>query len=85
MVVLHATVQAMRDKVISNLAASLEKAANELKKEGLSDELPDAVQVATAVEQALQKQFSKPLPYVHTCSQTCHVLQFFPPSINVMD
>lgn len=51
--------QAVRDKVIANLAASLEKAASELKKEGHSEGLPDATEVATAVEQALQKQFSK--------------------------
>ena len=54
-----ATVQAVRDKVISNLATSLEKAASELKKEGLTEGLPDATDVARAVEQALHKQFSK--------------------------
>ena len=50
--------QAVREKVVANLAASLEKAASELKKEGHSEGLPDATEVARAVEQALQKQFS---------------------------
>ena len=42
---------------MSNLATSLEKAAAELKKEGHSEDLPDATAVARAVEQALQKHF----------------------------
>ena len=49
--------QAVRDKVVSNLASSLAKAASELKKEGHSQDLPDATAVARAVEQALQKHF----------------------------
>lgn len=52
-------VQAVRDKVVSNLANSLEKAAAELKKEGHTQDLPDATAVARAVEQALQKAFGK--------------------------
>lgn len=49
--------QAVRDKVVSNLANSLDKAAAELKKEGHTQDLPDATAVARAVEQALQKAF----------------------------
>ena len=45
--------------MVANLAASLEKAATELKKEGHSEGLPDATEIARAVEQALQRQFSK--------------------------
>jgi len=51
-------VQVVRDKVVSNLATSLEKAAAELKKEGHAEGLPDATAVARAVEQALQTAFS---------------------------
>lgn len=58
----------MRDKVVSNLANSLEKAATELKKEGHTEGLPEATAVATAVEQALQKHFGKCGWYLH-----CHV------------
>lgn len=50
--------QVVRDKVVSNLATSLEKAAAELKKEGHAEGLPDATAVARAVEQALQTAFS---------------------------
>ncbi len=50
--------QVVRDKVVSNLATSLEKAADELKKEGHAEGLPDATAVARAVEQALQTAFS---------------------------
>ena len=53
-------VQAVRDKVVSNLASSLDKAATELKKEGHRQGLPDATAVARAVEQALQKHFGRP-------------------------
>lgn len=52
--------------MVANLAASLEKAATELKKEGHSEGLPDATEIARAVEQALQGQFSKLL----LCAQT---------------
>lgn len=55
--------QAVRDKVVSNLASSLEKAASELKREGHSQGLPDAPAVARAVEQALQKHFGTPAGY----------------------
>ena len=55
-----ACVQAVRKKVVSNLASSLAKAASELKKEGHSQGLPDAAAVARAVEQALQKHFGMP-------------------------
>ncbi|KAL3147452.1 hypothetical protein ABBQ38_014510 [Trebouxia sp. C0009 RCD-2024] len=55
--------QAVRDKVVSNLASSLEKAASELKKEGHSQGLPDATAVARAVEQALQKHFGMDKEY----------------------
>lgn len=61
--------QAVRDKVVSNLATSLEKAAAELKKEGHAEGLPDATAVARAVEQALQKAFST--------SHSCVKAQFF--------
>jgi len=54
--------QAVRDKVVSNLATSLEKAAAELKKEGHAEGLPDATAVARAVEQALQTAFSMSHP-----------------------
>lgn len=54
-------VQAVRDKVVSNLATSLDKAATELKKEGHSEGLPDATAVARSVEQALQKHFGTTL------------------------
>lgn len=57
--------QAVRDKVVSNLASSLAKAASELKKEGHSQGLPDATAVARAVEQALQKHFG--MPSQHVC------------------
>ena len=57
-----ACVQAVRDKVVSNLASSLAKAASELKKEGHSQGLPDATAVARTVEQALQKHFGMPQP-----------------------
>lgn len=50
--------QVVRDKVVNNLATSLEKAAAELKKEGHAEGLPDATAVARAVEQALQTAFS---------------------------
>jgi len=54
--------QVVRDKVVSNLATSLEKAAAELKKEGHAEGLPDATAVARAVEQALQTAFSMSHP-----------------------
>ena len=54
--------QVVRDKVVSNLATSLEKAAAELKKEGHAEGLPDATAVARAVEQALQTAFSMSYP-----------------------
>lgn len=44
---------------MSNLATSLQKAADELKKEGHSQSLPDATAVAAAVEQALQQHFGE--------------------------
>lgn len=62
-------VQAVRNKVIANLATSLEKAASELKKEGLTEGLPDTTDVARAVEQALHKQFSK-----HASEPKLHLL-----------
>ncbi|DBB00828.1 TPA: hypothetical protein ACH3X1_000756 [Trebouxia sp. C0004] len=55
--------QVVRDKVISNLATSLEKAAAELRKEGHAEGLPDATAVAKAVEQALQTAFSTDKEY----------------------
>ncbi|KAA6422591.1 MAG: transcription elongation factor s [Trebouxia sp. A1-2] len=55
--------QVVRDKVVSNLATSLEKAAAELKKEGHVEGLPDATAVARAVEQALQTAFSTDKEY----------------------
>lgn len=55
--------QVVRDKVVSNLATSLEKAAAELKKEGHAEGLPDATAVARAVEQALQTAFSTDKEY----------------------
>ena len=64
-------VQAVRDKVVSNLAISLDKAASELRKEGHSQGLPDATAVATAVEQALQKHFGTCLLCMHC--QNCFV------------
>lgn len=72
--------QVVRDKVVSNLATSLEKAAAELKKEGHVEGLPDATAVARAVEQALQTAFSMSnscfkahgvFPSVTTCDVSC--------------
>ena len=59
--------QALREKVTSNLKESLERAQEELKKDGAAETLPDPSEVATAAEQSLYMAYGG----LHQCQVTC--------------